>query len=340
MEYDIVAIGSTTYDSFYKVNFKTVDWETPSGRAYAIPIGEKIGIDEAYFTTGGNAANAAVTFARQGLMTAILTRIGSDAVGTEIQEKLDAEGIETKFIAKSDTPTARGVLLLEPSGERTILSYRGAVDEFSLADIDLANLQARWIYVSLPGHSYKMFDAIAEHARKNNILIALNPGGFHLTDGREDLIKHLKDVAVLLVNEGEAATLTGIPFENEKEVFKKLDEMMPGIAVVTDGAKGVKVSDGGRIYSAGIFEEKKIVDRTGAGDAFGSGFVAALVDRDESCMKGACDPEKIKYAIRLASANATSKVEYIGATEGLLTKDQFESDPRWQDFPIEVKKVN
>ena len=339
MEYDIVTIGSTTYDSFYKVKFKTVPWETPSGKAYAIPIGEKFGVEEAYFTTGGNAANASVTFARQGLATAIFTRIGSDTAGTEIQNILDAEGVETKFMSKSDTPTARGVVLLEDDGERTILSYRGAIDEFSFKDINLKKLKSNWLYVSLPGHSYKIFDDILEHARKNNIRVALNPGGKHLTDGREDLIRHLKDITVLIVNESEASTLTGVSFDKPEEVFKKFDEMMPGIAVVTDGPNGVKVSDGERIYSAGIFKENRIVDRTGAGDAFGSGFVAGLVNRDEACMKGACDPEKIKYAIRMASANATSKVEYIGATTGLLTQDQFETDPRWKDLPIEVKQV-
>ena len=168
--------------------------------------------------------------------------------------------------------------------------------------------------------------------------MALNPGGDHLTDGGDDLIRHLKDVAVLFLNEGEAATLTGIPFENGKEVFKKLDDMMPGIAVVTDGANGVKVSDGKLLYSAGIFREKKIVDRTGAGDAFGSGFVAGLLHRNWSIVNG--QTSDVEYAIRLASANATSNVEYIGATAGLLTKSKFEKDPRWQDFPIKVRNIN
>ena len=336
---DIITIGSTTYDSFYKVNFKTIDWDTPSHKAYAIPVGEKFGVDEAFFENGGNAANASVTFARQGFRTAIFTRIGDDAAGVEIQQKLKTEGVQTKFMAKSKTPTARGVLLLDESGERTILSYRGAIDEFSLEDIIFKNLKSKWIYVSLPGHSYKIFDKLLEHTRKNNILVALNPSGKHLTDGREDLIRHLKDIAMLVVNAGEAAELTGVPFERAGDLFRKFDEMMPGIAVVTDGPNGVKVADGERIYSAGIFKENKIVDRTGAGDAFGSGFVAGLMGQGETCAKGVCDPEKIKYAIRLASANATSKVEYIGATNGLLTKKQFETDPRWQSFDIKIREI-
>lgn len=339
MRYDVITIGSTTYDTFLKTNFKTIDWDTPSGKAYVIPTGEKIGIDEAVFASGGNAVNASVTFARHDLRAAIFTRIGNDAEGADIQKKLKTEGVQTKFMAKSKTPTAHGILLLQ-EGERTILSYRGAVDEFSLADIDIKNLKAKWLYVSLPGNSYKIFDDILATARKNKIRVALNPGGKHLTEGRDDLIRHLKDVSMLVLNEGEAAQLTAVPFKDAEKVFKRLDEIMPGIAVVTDGSKGAKVADGKHIYEAGTFKEKRLLSRTGAGDAFGSGFVAGLVAKDEKCVKGVCNPENIKYAIKFASANATSVVEYIGATEGILTKKQFETDPRWRNFEIKIKEVS
>ena len=104
---------------------------------------------------------------------------------------------------------------------------------------------------------------------------------------------------------------------------------MPGIVAVTKGPAGVTVSDGKNLYRAGTFKEKIIADRTGAGDSFGSGFVAGL-------MRSQGD---IKYAIRLATANATSVVEQVGATEGILTKDQFEQDPRWKDLNIQVESL-
>ncbi len=335
---DVITIGSTTYDSFLKVNFKTIDWDTPSKKAYAIPLGEKFPIDYAYFTMGGNAANASVTFANQNLKTAVFTLIGHDAAGHEIISKLRNKKVNTDFVHLSKSLTAHGIILLG-EGERTILSYRGAVNEFSLDDIDWKKLKSKWLYVSLPGNSYKLFDKLLAHAKKNKIKVALNPGGKHLSEGREDLIRHLKDLSVLVLNESEAATLTGIDFKEPEKVFAKLDLMTPGIAVVTDGPNGVKVSDGAHIYEAGTFKEKEIVDRTGAGDAFGSGFVSGLVSQKEECLKGKCNPDKIRYAIRLASANATSNVEYIGATEGLLSKKQFETDPRWRDFEIKVKEV-
>lgn len=342
MKYDVIAVGSTTYDSYLKIGFQTIDWNTQTKKAFVVPLGEKFSVDYAFFTSGGNAANASVTFTNMGLKTAIFTRIGDDAAGHDIISKLRNKKIDTRFVAFSKKPTAHGTVLLgegAAKAERTILSYRGAINDFSLKDIKLSRLKAKWLYVSLPGDSYKLFDGLLLHARKKGIKVALNPSGKHLTEGREDLLRHLKDISVLILNEGEAATLVGIPFQKDREVFKKLDELMPGIAVVTDGPNGVKVADGTHIYEAGIFKEKEIVDRTGAGDAFGSGFVAALIAKGESCIKNSCDPEKIKYAIRFASANATSNVEYIGATEGTLSKHQFETDPRWKHFEIKTHPV-
>ena len=66
-----------------------------------------------------------------------------------------------------------------------------------------------------------------------------------------------------------------------------------------------------------------MVDRTGAGDAFGSGFVAGLIQAS-----------RIEYAIRLGSANATSVVEYVGAKKGIVTKNDFEKSSRWKNFKI------
>jgi len=178
-------------------------------------------------------------------------------------------------------------------------------------------------------------------ARKNRIKVALNPSYNHLVGhGRGQLLKHLKDVSLLVVNAGEASEITGVPFRREKLVFEKLDEIIPGIVAVTAGPKGVTVSDGAYIYKAGSFKNtKKVVDRTGAGDAFGSGFVAGLIHKKEKFIKGSCSPENIEYAIRLASANATSAVESIGATKGTLSLKQFNGAMRFRKLKIDRNKI-
>ncbi len=134
--------------------------------------------------------------------------------------------------------------------------------------------------------------------------------------------------------------LTGVSFNEREGVFKKLDKFMPGILAVTDGDKGALVSDGRFIYRVGVFKEKFVLDRTGAGDAFGSGFVAGLIQQGFSQKNiKQIKPENVVYALRLASANATAVVEKIGANSGILTKKDFEKNPRWQKLKVIIQKT-
>lgn len=338
---DVVTIGSTTRDAFYRVKFPVIKWpKTPSRRAYALPLGEKLEVDDIYFTIGGNAANASVTFARQGFRAAAVGKVGCDASGEEVKNRLEEEGVRTELVACSpEKHTAFSVLLLQ-GGERTILGYHGASDTFALSDLRLAKMRSKWWYGSLAGESDKMLRPLLRFARRNNIAAAFNPSGHHLRHRKGDILKSLKDISFLVMNEEEAALLTGIPWREEKKVFRRLDALMPGILAVTGGRGGVTVSDGRYIYKAGIFKEKKLADRTGAGDAFGSGFVAGLMRRGVTLKNLAeAKPADICYAIRLATANATSVVEKIGATEGALTKNSFEAAKRFRVLPIKVKSI-
>ncbi len=338
--HDIIAIGSTTLDEFWETDFETVDFDVPAGKALAIPLGEKFGTEDVHTTLGGNAANASVTFARQGFSTSLVTRIGDDVSGKQVEEWLGDEGVDISLVGRSSKDgTPKSILLLQ-NGERSIITYHGAINEFSLKDIDLESLDAKWWYVSLPGDSYKLFDRLLDWAWDKGIKVALNPSYKHLEgEGKKSLLRHLEKISLLVLNKGEAATLVDIPFEQEEKVFKKLDDLVPGIVAVTAGKEGVTVSDGNHRYKVGIFAEERVMDRTGAGDAFGSGFVSGLAHTDEACTDGVCDVDNIGYAIRLASANATSVIERIGATPNTLTKKAFETDKRWKSMDINVVKI-
>ncbi len=338
--YDVISIGSTTIDSFWKTKFSlAADKKVPSGKDIQIPFGEKYGVEDVVFTLGGNAANASVTLSRQGLKTALFTKIGRDAMGDEVKRSLREENVSEEIMETSeDKNTSFSVLLLQ-GGERSILTHHGAVNEFTLKEIRLEKLRSRFWYVSLPGDSYREFDRLLNYAVQNNISVALNPSYRQLTgSGRVQLLKHLNRISFLVVNDGEAASLMGMPFDKSKEqrVFEKLDKLVPGIVAVTAGKKGVTVSDGRRLYKAGVFKEEKVADRTGAGDAFGSGLLAGLIAKGWNGGKET-GAGAIEYAIRLASANATSVVEHVGATPGILTKKEFESDSRWQKFKIKIE---
>ncbi|MFA4999349.1 MAG: carbohydrate kinase family protein [Parcubacteria group bacterium] len=334
---DIITIGSSTVDFFLETEFPSVPWNTPSGRAIVIPFGEKFSAKNSLITSGGNAVNTAVTFRRQGLKTATAIKLGQDVAGEMIYSRLNGEGVKDKFIIWDETlPTSRSAVLLE-RGERSIITYQGAGAAISAKDINLKRLRAKWWYVSLPGDSYKLFSTLARASYEMGVKLALNPTLRHIREGKKQLLANLKYVDFLVLNESEAAELTGIPFSNEAEVFRIIDKLAPGIVAVTRGNKGSVVSNGEYIFRAGIFKEKRMTDRTGAGDAYGSGFVAGLIRCKADC--NSYVPEKIKYAIRLATANAASVVENIGASENALYKKEFDNASRYRKLGISQNRV-
>ncbi len=341
---DFISIGSATRDSFFRVNFKTIPWpETPSQKAYVLPVGEKLEVEDIFFTTGGNAVNAAVTFARQGFKTACSGKIGRDVSGEAIKSSLKKERVDPSLLAyDKNIPTAYSTLILE-KGERTILGYHGASDFFGKKDIDFNKMKSKWWYVSLAGKSIRIFGDLMKFANKNKIAVAFNPTGYHIKNKKNEILSSLKDLSFFVLNDEEASLLTGIPFKNEKAVLKKIVSLMAGggVVAITLGPKGVLASDGRRVYKAGVYPEKEIADRTGAGDAFGSGFAASLLRNGlnrESLKKG-LEKSVIEEAIRLGSANATSVVEKIGAQPGILTLKQFK-EPRWRHLPIRSENLD
>lgn len=342
MTFDVITIGSATRDAFIKSKDFHVDRDSHvlGGKGLVMPLGAKLEIPEIYFSTGGGATNAAVTFRRQGFHTACVALVGNDISGSTVIRELEREGIDTRFIRKEKKPTAYSMLLEPSSGERTVLVYRGAAQDLGEKLIPWPRLETRWFYISSLAGNIRLLEHIVTFARKNNIKIAYNPGGKELRN-RAKLLPLLRHISVLIANREEAALITGRAYHNERAIFKKWDTMSRGINVMTDARKGVWVSDGRLLYRAGIYPEKKIVDRTGAGDAFGSGFTAGILRhaaKDEGEI-GTASRKTIEYAIRLGSANATAKVEGLGAKYGLLTRREFETDRRWRTLAIRAHKL-
>ncbi len=348
--FDIITIGTATRDVFLKSPLFRVlrDPEhlkrigVPTGQAQCFALGGKIEIDEPVFTTGGGATNAAVTFGRQGFRTAALIKIGRDESAGNILKELQKEKIVSLATKEKAKNTAFSVILLAPAGERTILVYRGASEDLKIGEIPFKKAKSRWAYISPGKISYPVIEKLFNHFSKNKTLIAFNPSRYFLKMGIRKLKPLLNKTKVAILNREEAAYLTGINYQKEKEIFKKIDREIDGIAVMTEGGKGVLVSDGQHIYSAGIFKGK-VVDRLGAGDAFGSGFVAGLMRSQSANRKVQNErfaPSDLQFAIRLASANATSVIEKIGAKEGILYGSTFMSNPRWRSLEIKTTKIH
>lgn len=333
--FDVVTIGTATRDVFlrsplFKVlrdpdHLKKIGFV--SGEAECFALGSKLEVGKPVFATGGGAINAAVTFRKQGFSVAAVGKVGDDDSGAAVLNDLKKEGIRPFLSVDKNEGTGHSTVLLTEGGERTILVYRGAAEKLVKRDIPFSKLKTKWVYIAPGKMPATVLEEVALHFKKQGASIAINPSRFYLEHEGERLRKMLKFFDVVFVNREEASYLTGVPYEHERKIFKKFDELIKGIAVVTDGARGAKVSDGRYLYSAGIFKEKKLVDRTGAGDAFASGFVAGLIQKQD-----------VTYALRLASANATANVEAIGAHGGVLSKNDFKNR-RWNYLDLGVEPL-
>lgn len=341
--FDVITIGSATRDALFKSQeFKIIKNENfITGKALAINLGSKIKINEIFFSTGGAATNSAVAFSRQGLKTAAIFRIGDDLSGKTIKEEMLKEKIDVSFVQNDNKlNTAYSVILEHESGERTVLAYRGANENLDWREIPWNEIRTKWFYLTSLSGDLNILKNVINHKEKNGALIAWNPGGSDLKLGLKKLFPYLKSIDVFLVNQEEAAGLLKIPYAKTDLIFKKFDEIIKGVAVMTAGPKGLIISDGKNIFKAGVFKEKKVVDRTGAGDAFGSGFVAGLIRKNYNPkMPPEVGRECVKFAINLGSANATSKVENLGAKGGLLTREEFEKSARFKNLPIEIASL-
>lgn len=324
--YDIITFGSATQDVFMSSHelqvIESEKFNTKKG--LCMPLGTKIHMDEVVFAVGGVGANTAVTFARQGLKTAYVGQIGNDSAGENIKTELFRQNVSLEFLKeRKEWPTAYSVIISLPGADRSILEKLGACHEIIENDIPFNKIKTNWFYIgSLSGNSSKILKLLLDFANKNNIKIAHNPGRTQLSDDIDILRGNLDKIDILILNQEEAARLTELDFSEEKEIFRKLDEWVKGIVVMTKGSEGVVVSDGENKYSAGI-PKSPMKERTGAGDAFGSAFVAGWIEKKD-----------IIYAIQLGTANATSCLQEIGATNGLLKKGE------WGEWgKVEVKSL-
>jgi len=190
--------------------------------------------------------------------------------------------------------------------------------------IPFDKLRARWLYLDSLGGVYGVLERSVRWAAENKVKIASNPGGKELAHGLEKLKPLLKHCSVFSINHEEAAQLTGIDYKNETEIFKFMDQLIDGIFVMTKGPDGVVVSDGKNVYSAGI-PDSPVVERTGAGDAFCSGFVVEYIRSGD-----------IAKAIQFGTANASSVVTEYGAKAGILKKDDW---GKWGLVKVDVRPL-
>ncbi len=303
-ETSVLAIGAAVQDVFLKGKIFRPHKEDDGEYVEEFALGSKNDIDGVVFSTGGGATNAAVTFARQGLHAYYMGKIGKDAAGRAILDDLHKDLVDTSLVGYSkEHGTGYSCLLLAPNGERTILTYRGASTHYEISERDFHSTRPDWIYLSSVEGNFEILETVFAYAKHHDIKIAMNPGKKEL-QSKSKLKALLPQLTVLSMNLQEMQQL--YKGENREDLIRASNDEVEFI-VVTDGPHGASAGNRKQIVHAGMYEDVPVVDRTGAGDAFSSGFTA-MVARGES----------LADAVTFASANSTSVVSKIGAKDGIL----------------------
>ncbi len=283
-------------------------------------VGSKVDIDKIAYEVGGGGVNSAIEFARHGHEAVLIGNIAKDSAGDAITRVLNKEGVDTSYMNfSSSKSTGTSIILLDSKrGERTILTYRGASENFSNFSADDLDLIAPdWMYVTTTRGDMDTLLKFFEKAKSIGTKIMFNPGVRELTETKK-LIGLLEDVDVLLVNKHEAAQI--VPGVLLTELLYHLHNYVETV-IITDGSMGGIATNGEESFRFGIYQDTPIKDATGAGDAFGSGFLAHLAAG-----------HSFRNSLVYASANSTSIVSKIGANHGALTGNE-------QLHPMPIQKI-
>lgn len=311
--YDVITIGSATIDVFAQAESELISIKTSHDEEelIAFPIGSKIIMNKLMFTVGGGGTNTAAALNRLGLKVAWIGKVGDDGNAHTVLEYLKKEKIDTGLIAQGSGNTGYSVILDSLKHDRAILACKGVNNELRAEEVRFERMKSKWIYSSsMMGESYKTLEKVFEFAGKAGIGTMFNPSSYQAKQGRSFLGPILSRTDILVLNREEAELLLDCPGKDVKGLLSSLRELGPNIAIITDGSEGVHVSDGRYRYSARP-PKVKVVDSTGAGDAFGSSFLAGIIRKND-----------IEFSMRLGIANATSVLQHYSSKDKLLTWDE------------------
>lgn len=313
---DILAVGDIVTDAFIRLSPHEAEIDKdPVDRhpLLCMTYGTKVPFDEAIIVPAvGNSANAAVSFARLGLHSALYANIGDDDYGREMVRALAKEKVSTEFIHTNHGKVSNYHYVLWYKDDRTILIKHEAYD-YKWPRINQYQTP-RWIYLSsVAGGTEQFHKDLTKWLDDNpSVKLAFQPGTFQMRMGVEKLKKLYARSELFAVNKEEAQFVTGMKTDDIKTLLEKLHSYGPKTVLITDGPKGSYASDGKQILRMRDYPDPAPpYERTGAGDAYTSTFTAALAMGKD-----------IKTALRWAPINPMGVVQKVGAQAGLLTKEE------------------
>lgn len=305
--FDVITIGAATVDIFAK----SLQYRVADG-LISLPSSSKNEISHSLICSGGGATNASVSFSRLKLNTACLALLGSDPLSTFVLNDLQTYKVDSSLLVRPQTEsTDYSIILVSQDGGRTILTNRGNsyLQDKHITWSKIAH--TKWFYITSLEGNLDLLEKLIGFALENKIKISLNPGRRELSK-RQALIPLLQHVDFLLLNKEESETLTNLSITHP-DFWNKLLSFKSKIIAVTNGRHGAHIlTPDQNLFSPVI--NTQLVDETGAGDSFGSTFVASLI-------YGHTLDTSLLWALK----NSASVVSHLGAKTGLLTKNKIKS---------------
>lgn len=343
----VMVVGGATQDIFiyYETGGSSSEVKKNEKTFIMLEEGSKIEVQKLHYATGGGATNSGVSFSRLGFEVSCFFKLGKDTTAQFIYDHLNKENISQQHVVYSETtPSGTSFIIPSASGNRTILAFRGSNAEIVESEIPFyeINNNNQCIYItSLSGKSSQILLPFTKYAKEHGLMVANNPGSSQLKLGAEIIKQSLAYIDIFILNCCEAQILMQTLLEdpecyqrfcNLKKIAKTQQPQLlqtfletertclsirhyfsevlsrgPRIVIVTNGKEGVYAATRENIYFHPS-KKTKIINSVGAGDAFGSCFVASLLHD-----KG------IEQAIVNGIINSASVLQGVDAKSGLLT---------------------
>ncbi len=316
---DLLTIGDVSFDVFLEpTESESLCRLDDKECLICFSYGEKIPVKNLEFSLGGNAANNAVGTARLGIRVGLVSTIGGDTIGNQIIERLEKEGVDMSFVVQQPITGSNYSVIINYGGERTIFTYHAPRSYEFPTKLSVAP----WVYLTSMGESFQPFynhlvDFLKDKTNSETKL-AFNPGSRQLRAGISILKPVLELTYIIYVNREEAEKLTNMEnsHNREKDLLTNLSLLGPKVCIVTDGENGSFLYDTkeNKFYKVGVLPVNAY-ERTGAGDAFGAGCLAALI-------KG----KSFQEALLWGTVNSASVIGFVGSQKGLLREVEM---PQW-----------
>ena len=241
-------------------------------------LADSVNASAARMVPGGSACNTTIGLGRLCGKAFFIGTRGDDDLGRTLEAAITSNNV-TPRLSKSSTPTGRVLSVITPDAERTMLTYLGASSETSAETITPDLFQGADI-VHVEGYllfNEPLIRAVFESAAVAEVPVSLDLASFTVVEARVDLVKELvrKYVSVLLANEDEARSYTGV--SDEREALKIMSRDAE-CAVVKVGKRGSYACLNGEITKIEPFCSGPALDTTGAGDLWASGFIFGLIN--------------------------------------------------------------